>query len=87
MDLSQWQSDDAIKRCLEGARIAVVGLSSNPTRPSFGVAEYLLHAGYQVVPVNPKEDEILGQTCYPDLESIPGHIDLVDVFRLSLIHI
>ena len=83
MDLSQWQSDDAIKRCLEGARIAVVGLSSNPARPSFGVAEYLLHAGYQVVPVNPKEDEILGQTCYPDLESIPGNIDLVDVFRQS----
>ena len=81
MDLSQWQSDDAIKRCLEGARIAVVGLSSNPARPSFGVAEYLLHAGYQVVPVNPKEDEILGLPCYPDLESIPGKIDLVDVFR------
>ena len=83
MDLSQWQSDDAIKRCLAGARIAVVGLSSNPTRPSFGVAEYLLHARYQVVPVNPNEDEILGQTCYPDLESIPGKIDLVDVFRQS----
>ena len=83
MDLSQWQSDDAIKRCLVGARIAVVGLSSNPARPSFGVAEYLLHAEYQVVPVNPKEDEILGQTCYPDLESIPGKIDLVDVFRQS----
>ena len=83
MDLSQWQSDDAIKRCLEARRIAVVGLSSNPARPSFGVGEYLLHAGYQILPVNPKEDEILGLTCYPDLESIPGKIDLVDVFRQS----
>ena len=83
MDLSQWQSDDAIKRCLEAHRIAIVGLSSNPARPSFGVGKYLLHAGYQIVPVNPKEDEILGLTCYPDLESIPGKIDLVDVFRQS----
>ena len=54
MDLSQWQSDDAIKRCLEARRIAVVGLSSNPARPSFGVGKYLLHAGYQIVPVNLK---------------------------------
>lgn len=83
MELSRWQSDDAIKRCLEGGRIAVVGLSSNPARPSFGVAEYLLHAGYEVVPVNPNEDEILGRACYADLESIPGGIDLVDVFRQS----
>ena len=83
MDLSKWQSDDAIKRCLETRRVAVVGLSSNPARPSFGVGKYLLHAGYQIVPVNPKEDEILGLTCYPDLESIPGKIDLVDVFRQS----
>ena len=83
MELSQWQSDDAIKRCLAGGRIAVVGLSSNPARPSFGVAEYLLQAGYEVVPVNPNEDEILGRACYPDLESIPSKIDLVDVFRQS----
>lgn len=83
MELSQWQSDDAIKRCLTGGRIAVVGLSSNPARPSFGVAEYLLQAGYEVVPVNPNEDEILGRACYPDLESIPSKIDLVDVFRQS----
>ena len=45
------------------------------------MAEYLLQAGYEVVPVNPNEDEILGQACYPDLESIPSKIDLVDVFR------
>ena len=67
MDLSQWQSDDAIKRCLEARRIAVVGLSSNPARPSFRVGEYLLHAGYQIVPVNPKEDEILGPVSYTHL--------------------
>ena len=83
MELSQWQSEDAIKRCLAGGRIAVVGLSSNPARPSFGVAEYLLQAGYEVVPVNPNEDVILGRACYPDLESIPSKIDLVDVFRQS----
>jgi len=83
MALSQWQSDDAIKRCLEGGRVAVVGLSSNPARPSFGVAEYLLQVGYEVVPVNPNEDEILGRACYADLQSIPGRVDLVDVFRQS----
>ena len=83
MALSQWQSDDAIKRCLEGGRVAVVGLSSNPARPSFGVAKYLLQVGYEVVPVNPNEDKILGRACYADLQSIPGRVDLVDVFRQS----
>lgn len=83
MNPSQWQDQTAIRRCLEGKRIAIVGLSSNPARPSFSVAEYLLQAGYGVVPVNPSEQEILGQTCYPNLESIPGGIDFVDVFRRS----
>ena len=63
--------------------IAVVGLSPKPVRPSFQVAEYLLRAGYNVVPVNPGQEEILGLKCYPDLVSIPYSIDIVDTFRES----
>lgn len=61
--------------------IAVVGLSAEVQRPSHEVAEYLQANGYRVVPVNPKYSEVLGETCYPDLKSIPFAIDLVDVFR------
>jgi predicted CoA-binding protein len=61
--------------------IAVVGLSSKRYRPSYGVAEYLKSAGYRVIPVNPAETEVLGEHCYPDLESIPEKVDIVDVFR------
>ena len=63
--------------------IAVVGLSANPERPSNEVAGYLMEQGYQVIPVNPNEKEILGQTSYPDLGSIPVAVDVVDVFRKS----
>lgn len=69
---------------LAGARtIAVVGLSSDSFRPSHGVAAYLQSHGYRIVPVNPKETEILGEKCYPDLESIPVPVDIVDIFRRS----
>ena len=61
--------------------IAVVGLSSNPRRPSYEVASYLQSAGYAVIPVNPNESEVLGQKAYPRLEDIPVSIDIVDVFR------
>lgn len=61
--------------------IAVVGLSSNPMRPSNGVAEYLKRAGYRIIPVNPREVEVLGEKCYARLEDIPEKIDLVDIFR------
>jgi len=61
--------------------IAVVGLSAKRWRPSFGVAEYLKRAGYRVVPVNPKESELMGEKSYPDLDSIPGPVDIVDIFR------
>ncbi len=64
-----------------GNRIAVVGLSDKPDRPSFRVAQYLQKAGYKIVPVNPNAAEILGEKSYPDLMSIPGAIDVVDVFR------
>ena len=61
--------------------IAVVGLSPKPHRPSNQVALYLQQAGYTIIPVNPGQEEILGQVCYPDLLSIPGPVDVVDVFR------
>lgn len=71
-----------LRRILQTARvIAVVGLSPKPDRPSHGVAKFLLEHGYSIVPVHPLATEILGQKCYPDLASIPGKIDIVDVFR------
>ena len=63
--------------------IAVVGLSGKRFRPSYGVAEYLQRAGYKIIPVNPLESEVLGERCYPDLDSIPGPVDIVDIFRRS----
>ena len=63
--------------------VAVVGLSPDPARDSHKVADYLLRQGYQVVPVNPKEESILGQKCYACLSDIPHPVDLVDVFRAS----
>jgi predicted CoA-binding protein len=63
--------------------IAVVGLSSRRFRPSYGVAEYMKRAGYRIIPVNPNETSIMGEICYPDLESIPEPVDIVDVFRRS----
>lgn len=63
--------------------IAVVGLSAKRHRPSYGVAEYMRRQGYTIYPVNPQEDEILGEKSYPDLDSVPGKIDIVDIFRRS----
>lgn len=62
-------------------RIAVVGLSASWNRPSYFAAKYMLERGYDIVPVNPGAEEILGRKCYPDLASVPGPIDMVDVFR------
>ena len=61
--------------------LAVVGLSANESRPSFFAAKYMQDHGYKIIPVNPRYDEILGNTCYPDLESIPEPVDIVDVFQ------
>jgi predicted CoA-binding protein len=73
-----------IKRILEECRtIAVVGLSSNPYRPSYGVASYMQKHGYRIIPVNPGETEILGERAYPTLADVPEKIDLVDIFRRS----
>lgn len=63
--------------------IAVVGLSSRRVRPSYGVSEYMQHAGYRIIPVNPAETEVLGEKCYARLEDVPEHIDIVNVFRRS----
>ena len=61
--------------------IAVVGLSSNPARPSYGVTEYMQSAGYHIIPVNPNETDVLGEPSYASLEEIPQKIDIVDIFR------
>lgn len=61
--------------------IAVVGLSSDPTKPSYEVSQYMQRQGYRIVPVNPREEEVLGERAYPTLEEIPFPIDLVNVFR------
>ena len=65
----------------ETKTIAVVGLSGNTMRPSYGVSEYMQRAGYRIIPVNPKEETILGEKCFPTLEAIPDPVDCVDVFR------
>ncbi len=74
--------DEEIKGILENNRtIAVVGLSTNPDKDSHRVARYLKEQGYQIVPVNPKNEEILGQKCYANLKEIPFSVDIVDIFR------
>ena len=71
-----------IRRILtENNVLAVVGLSANESRPSFFAAKYMQDHGYKIIPVNPRYDQILGNTCYPDLESIPEPVDIVDVFQ------
>lgn len=77
-----FMSDDEIKEILTKYRTVVsVGLSSNPARPSFGVCSYLQKHGYKIVPVNPNESEVLGEKAYPDLDSVPDPIELVQIFR------
>jgi uncharacterized protein len=78
--------DDALRALLEDAEtIAVVGLSSKPDRPSYDVAAYLQRHGYRIVPVNPHETEVLGESAYRSLVDLPQDIrvDVVDVFRRS----
>ena len=71
-----------IRRILKGSKtIAVAGLSPKPHRPSHQVAQYLINAGYTIIPVNPGQDTILGLPCYPNLRAIPTPVDMVDIFR------
>ena len=73
---------DAILELLKNYKtIAVVGLSSNPMRPSHGVTEYMQSAGYRIIPVNPNETEVLGEKSYARLEDVSEKIDIVNVFR------
>jgi predicted CoA-binding protein len=81
-DLSRYQDPLTIQRVIYTAkRIAIVGLSSNPLRASYFVGFYLKRHGYDVVPVNPRETQILGEKSYPSLADVPGPIDIVNVFR------
>ena len=62
-------------------RIAMVGLSANPMRPSHFAAIYMLSKGYEIIPVNPSEQRILGRTCYRSVRDVPGPVEIVDIFR------
>lgn len=81
-DVTRYQDPLTIQRVLHGAKtIAIVGLSKNELRASYFVGFYLKRHGYRVVPVNPREPEILGETAYPSLTDVPVPVDIVNVFR------
>ena len=72
----------SIKEILETYNtIAVVGLSSQTWRPSYSVSRYMQNAGYRIIPVNPRESEVLGEKAYPSLDDVPESFDIVDIFR------
>ena len=82
IDLQQYQDTSTIQRLLHNAQtVAMVGLSNKELRASYFVGYYLKRHGYRVIPVNPRESEILGETCYASLSDIPEHVDIVNVFR------
>jgi uncharacterized protein len=82
MNMARWQDPRVIQRIVNTARtIAIVGLSANPLRPSHFVGFYLLRHGYRVIPVNPREREVLGQRSVERLDQIDAPVDVVDVFR------
>jgi len=73
---------DFIAQILERHKtLAVVGLSSKPTRPSHGVSEYMQQHGYRIIPVNPRESEVLGEKAYPSLGAVPENVEVVVIFR------
>jgi predicted CoA-binding protein len=76
--------DALIARILRSVKtIAMVGASPNPSRPSYFAMKYLLDKGFKIIPINPGQDEILGQKVYPALSTVPGPIDMIDIFRNS----
>ena len=78
----EYQDAETIQRILHQSRtVAIVGLSPKALRASNFVGFYADRHGYEVIPVNPREDEIMGFKCYPSLADIPGPVDVVDVFR------
>ncbi|MFB5191641.1 CoA-binding protein [Alicyclobacillus fastidiosus] len=77
-------SDEVIEKILSSAKtIAVVGLSDQPNRPSYGVAHYLQQQGYKIIPVNPNAEEVLGVPAVPSLSALDEVVDIIDVFRNS----
>jgi predicted CoA-binding protein len=81
-DLSRYQDPLTIQRVIHSAKtVAIVGLSKNQMRASFFVGFYLRRHGYRVIPVNPRESEVLGEQSYKTLTDVPGRVDIVDVFR------
>ncbi len=81
MNLHDYQQPEVIRRVLAKPRVAIVGLSGNELRASNFVGRYLLRHGYDVIPVNPREDSILGRKSFASLTDIPEPVDTVDVFR------
>lgn len=81
-ELADFQRPDMIQSIINNGRtVAIVGLSSNELRPSHFVGFYLQRHGYRIIPVNPRESEILGESSYPSLTDIPHPVDIVNVFR------
>ncbi|MCX8195022.1 MAG: CoA-binding protein [Candidatus Micrarchaeota archaeon] len=79
----KYADHETIRAILSMKKVAVVGLSDNPERPSFNVAKYLSEQGYEIIPVNPMIAEWQGKRSFPDLLSIKGQIEVVDIFRKS----
>ncbi|MEJ2261160.1 MAG: CoA-binding protein [Nitrosopumilaceae archaeon] len=76
-------SDDEIKEIFSLKKIAVVGMSQHPEKDAHRVPKYLSTKGYDVIPVNPNSEEILGKRCYGVVSEVPGEVDVVNVFRPS----
>ena len=81
MNNNEYQDSDVIRRMLDYKRVAIVGLSANELRASNFVGRYMAYHGYEVIPVNPREDQILGWKSYASVAEIPEPVDIVDVFR------
>ena len=82
MDLTSYQDPLVIQAALARSRIAVVGMSGNELRASNFVGFYMARHSYEILPVNPRESSIYGNPCYPSLNEVPGHVDVVNVFRV-----
>src|SRR6185503_1766653 len=82
--MAEINSDEIISNILDEAKtIAVVGISSDPSRPSYSVLRYMQSNGYRIIPVNPNETSVLGEKAYASLDDVSEKIDLVDIFRRS----
>ena len=82
--MSEINNDAVISRILDETKtIAVIGLSSNPSRPSYSVSRYMQSNGYRIIPINPNETSALGEKAYTSLDDVTEKIDLVDIFRRS----